>query len=205
VESARAVLFDLDGVLVDSYEAWFRVVNAATRYFRKPDIDRERFAACWGQGLDADAREFFPGCKESEIESFYECHLLDYSSEIQVNPEAHETLLRLRSSDVLRGVITNTPTFLARDVLALTGLIGLVDITVGPDAGLAPKPAPDIVQRACELLQVKPSGVLVVGDSPFDEKAARAAQVSFVGYRNSSSARSVQRLTDIVQLVVPQH
>ena len=202
MESARAVLFDLDGVLVDSYEAWYRVVNAAARHFRKPDIDRERFAASWGQGLDADARSFFPGCGESEIAEFYESHLLDYGSEIQVDPGAHETLLRLRSDEVMRGVITNTPTFVARDLLALVGLIGLVDITVGPEPGLAPKPAPDIVLRACELLQVEPSRALVVGDSVFDEKAARAAQVPFVGYRNSSSARSVQRLTDIVPLVV---
>jgi len=205
VESARAVLFDLDGVLVDSYEAWFRVVNATARNFRKPDVDRERFAAGWGQGIDADVRNFFPGCKEAEIEAFYESHLLDYGSEIKANPEAHETLILLRGSEVLRGVITNTPTFLARDVLAWAGLIGLVDVTVGPGPGLPPKPAPDLVLRACEQLQIKPSEALIVGDSAFDEKAAQAARVPFVGYRNNASARSVQRLRDIVPLVVPPH
>jgi HAD superfamily hydrolase (TIGR01509 family) len=201
VESVRAVLFDLDGVLVDSYEAWFRVVNAAARQFRKPDVDRDRFAAGWGQGIDADVRGFFPGCKESDIEAFYESHLFDFASEVKVDPEAHETLLRLRSAEVFRGVITNTPTALARDLLAWVGLIGLVDITVGPDAGLAPKPAPDLVLRACESLQVKPTEVLMVGDSSFDEKAARAARVSFVGYRNDSSAHSVPRLLDVLRLV----
>lgn len=204
MESVRAVLFDLDGVLVDSYEAWFRVVNAAARHFRKPDVDRDRFAAGWGQGIDADVREFFPGCKESDIETFYESHLLDFASEVKVDPEAHDTLLRLRSAEVFRGVITNTPATLARDLLAWVGLIGLVDITVGPDAGLAPKPAPDVVLRACESLQVKPSEALMIGDSSFDEKAARAARVSFVGYRNESSARSVPRLLDVVRLAESQ-
>jgi len=204
VESVRAVLFDLDGVLVDSYEAWFRVVNAAARHFRKPDVDRDRFAAGWGQGIDADVREFFPGCRESDIETFYESHLLDFASEVKVDPVAHETMLRLRSAEVFRGVITNTPTSLARDILAWVGLIGLVDITVGPDPGLVPKPAPDTVLRACESLQVNPAEVLMVGDSAFDEKAARAARVSFVGYRNDSSSRSVPRLLDVVRLVESQ-
>jgi len=204
VESVRAVLFDLDGVLVDSYEAWFRVVNAAARHFRKPDVDRDRFAAGWGQGIDADVREFFPGCKESDIETFYEDHLIEFASELKIDPEAHETMVRLRSAEVFRGVITNTPTLLARDVLAWVGLIGLVDITVGPDSGLAPKPAPDIVLRACESLQIGPSEALMVGDSAFDDKAARAAKVPFVGYRNDSSPRSVSRLLDVVRLVESQ-
>jgi phosphoglycolate phosphatase-like HAD superfamily hydrolase len=204
VESVRAVLFDLDGVLVDSYEAWFRVVNAAARQFRKPDVDRDRFAAGWGQGIDADVRQFFPGCKESEIEAFYQDHLLDFASDVKVDPEARDTLVQLRAGELSRGVITNTPTMLARDLLAWVGLIGLVDITVGPDAHLAPKPAPDLVVRACEVLQVQPDEALMVGDSAFDEKAARAARVPFVGYRYASSARSVSRLLDVVRLAESQ-
>jgi phosphoglycolate phosphatase len=103
--------------------------------------------------------------------------------------------------EVLRGVITNTPTFLARDLLAWVGLIGLVDATVGPEPGLASKPAPDIVRHACDLLQVQPAEAIVVGDSAFDEKAAQAAKVPFVGFRYNTSQRSVQRLSEIAKLL----
>jgi HAD superfamily hydrolase (TIGR01509 family) len=203
VEPVRAVLFDLDGVLVDSYEAWYRVVNAAARHFRKPDVDRDRFQRSWGQGTEADLAQFFPGCTLQQVEAYYEQHLLDHSAEIRVTADAHETLSRLRIAEVARGVVTNTPTALARDLLALVGLIGFIDVTVGVGPGIVSKPAPDTVLRACEALQSQPADTLFVGDSPFDEKAAKAARVPFVGYRYDSS-KSVQRLVDVVPLVVPR-
>jgi HAD superfamily hydrolase (TIGR01509 family) len=200
VEALRAVLFDLDGVLIDSYEAWYRVANAAARQFRKPDIDRDRFQQSFGQSTEADLKEFFPGCSLEEVEAFYEQHLLDFSNEIKVDPEAHATLIALRNAEILRGVVTNTTTFLARDLLAAAGLIGLVDVTVGAERGLSPKPAPDIVAHACDLLQVRPQEALVVGDTSFDEKAAQAAKVPFVGFRRPA-ARTIQKLSEVVKLV----
>jgi HAD superfamily hydrolase (TIGR01509 family) len=203
LELVRAVLFDLDGVLIDSYEAWFRVVNAATRHFRKPDVPRDRFQQSWGQGTDADLQSFFPGCSQAEVESYYEEHLLDFAAEIKVEPEARETLLQLRSAEAPRGVITNTTTPLARDLLAWVGLIGLVDVTVGAGPGVAPKPAPDTVLRACEALDVPPAAALVVGDSVFDEKAAKAARAAFLGFR-TDTGRSVRRLTEVLRFVAPR-
>jgi HAD superfamily hydrolase (TIGR01509 family) len=200
LEPVRAVLFDLDGVLIDSYEAWYRVVNAAARHFRKPDVDRDRFQAGWGQGIDADVKEFFPGCAQAEVERFYEERLLDHGSEVKVTEDALETLLQLRAAEVHRAVITNTPTLLARDLLAWVGLIGLVDVTVGPGHGIAPKPAPDVVLRACDVLGVQPGAALVVGDSVFDERAARAAKAQFLGYRHPGG-RSVQQLAEVVRQV----
>jgi HAD superfamily hydrolase (TIGR01509 family) len=200
VEALRAVLFDLDGVLIDSYEAWFRVANGAARYFRKPDIDRERFQQSWGQSTEADLKEFFPGCTLEEVEAFYENRLLDFVNDVKVDPEAHATLVALRNAEILRGVVTNTPIFLARDLLAAVGLIGLIDVTVGAERGLQPKPSPDIVLRACDLLQVQPQEALLVGDSAFDEKAAQAAKVPFVGFRRAAP-RSVQKLGEVVKLV----
>jgi HAD superfamily hydrolase (TIGR01509 family) len=202
VESVRAVLFDLDGVLIDSREAWFRVVNAAARHFRKPDVDRDRFQKSWGQGTDADLSEFFPGCTLAEVEDFYTAHLLDYAADIRVDADAHDTLLRLRSAEIPRGVVTNTTTSLARDLLAWVGLIGLVDVTVGAGDGIASKPAPDMVLHACNVLEVAPESAILVGDSVFDEKAAKAARVGFVGFR-FDAGKSVQRLNDVVRLAAP--
>jgi len=201
MQDLRAVLFDLDGVLIDSNEAWFQLVNAAALHFRKPEIARERFQAGWGQGIDTDLRDFFPGCSRQEIEAFYGEHLLDFGGSIVLEPGARETLMQLRDAGKLRGVVTNTPTSLARDLLAWTGLIGQVDVTVGAGDDMPPKPSPAVILRACQILEVRPEQALVVGDSRFDEQAARAGNVPFVGLR-SQSARSVSSLGEVVALAV---
>jgi len=200
LEELQAVLFDMDGVLLESYEAWFRVVNEAARHFKKPDIDRQRFKAGWGQGVDADLREFFPGCTQEQIERFYIDHLLDFGEHVRADADARATLVALRDDGVLRGVVTNTHPFLARDMLAWTALIGLVDVTVGPGDGLRSKPEPDIIAHACEALGVSPARVILVGDSVFDEKAAKAAGVRFLGFRTPGKG-SVQSLPDVLRFV----
>lgn len=200
MEEIRAVLFDLDGVLIDSFDAWFRVVNAAARHFRQPDVDLERFRASWGQGTDADLKTFFPGCTLAEVEAYYEANLLDHGSLIRPDPEARDVLVRLRDAGVLRGVVTNTPTDLARDLLALTGLIGLVDTTSGAGGGVPSKPAPQLVERCLGALEVHRDEAVYLGDSEVDAQAARAAKVRFVGLR-MAGGKSVSRLSEIVSLV----
>ncbi len=194
----RAVLFDLDGVLVDSCEAWFQLLRAATRHFRAPDVVRARFDACWGQGIDADLREFLPGCEAAAVSRYYSAHLLDFDAHIRVEPGAREVLCRLREAEIPRGVVTNTPTALARDILAWAGLIGIVDVTVGSSPELPAKPAPDMILRACRELQVDPRQVLVVGDSHFDAQAAAAARAQFLGYK-CPAGPSVQKLDDVAE------
>lgn len=199
----RAVLFDLDGVLVDTHEAWFQLINMATRHFRKPDVTRQRFDAGWGQGLEADLREFFPGCDAEKVSRFYADHLLDFDAHIRLEPGARETLCRLREAEIPRGVVTNTPTLLARDILAWAGLIGMVDVTVGAEREIPSKPAPDMILHACHEIQVEPRRVLVVGDSRFDAEAAAAARAQYLGYKNSTGA-SVQHLSDVADRLLQQ-
>ena len=196
----RAVLFDLDGVLIDSYEAWFKLVNHAARHFCKPDISAERFKESWGQGIEADLRDFFPGCDAEQVERFYEDHLLDFDACIRVEAEAATALRQLRDADIARGVVTNTPLLLARDLLAWAGLIGFLDVTSGTRRNLAPKPSPDLLLHACRELALEPRAVLVVGDSRFDAQAAQAAGTSYVGFR-TGEARSVSSLLEIVKQV----
>jgi HAD superfamily hydrolase (TIGR01509 family) len=194
----RAVLFDLDGVLVDSLRVWHALLNDFARRRGYPAISDRAMAAAWGQGVDADAETLFPGTAVAELEAFYNARFLDHVRHLAVMPGAAEVVGGLRQRGVPTAVVTNTPAPLARELLRRIG--AEPGVVVGGTDVARPKPAPDMVLRACELLSVPPEAALVVGDSDFDRQAAKAAGAMFVGFRRAGDRR-VEELREIPRLV----
>ena len=196
--SARAVLFDLDGVLIDSYEVWFHLLNDAARAFEAPAVSRELFADCWGQGVDQDAVRLYPGRTIAELEEYYEAHFLDHADHLGVDPDAAGVLEELRVRGIATALITQTPSPLARAILSRAGLV--LDAVVGGTDVENPKPAPDMVLAAARAIQAPLDACWVVGDSAYDRDAARAAGVVFVGVRMDGDHR-VEKLSEVLALV----
>jgi HAD superfamily hydrolase (TIGR01509 family) len=196
--AVRGVLFDMDGVLVESYEVWFHLIDGAARDLGYPSVSRERFHASWGQGVDADVATFFPRHTAAEVESYYTRHFRDHGAHLRIDPHGVAVMAGLRERGVGVAVITNTPHDLALEILEIAGLAP--DVVVGGNDVPSAKPAPDMVVRACEILGVARSEAIVVGDSRFDEEAARAAGVRFAGFRRAGDDR-VESLPEVLALV----
>lgn len=175
----RAVLFDLDGVLIDSYEVWFRVMNAVAAELGYPGISRETFHASWGQGIEEDQARFFPRHGIPEIEARYDARFPEHLEHLRVAEEVPAVFARLEAVGLPSAVVTNTPAPLAR--LLVGRARARPDVLVGGTDVPRPKPAPDMVRRACALLGVPEGAALLVGDSCYDRDAARAAGVAFAG------------------------
>jgi len=196
----RAVLFDLDGVLVDSYEVWFHLLNQAARAFAAPAISREQFAACWGQGIAADVERFFPSRSVPEVEAYYHAHFMQQATHLRVDPAAAEVGRALRGRGLAQALVTNTPGPLAGEIVAFAGIA--LDAIVGGTDVPRGKPAPDMVLEACRRLRVEPAAALVVGDSSYDREAAAGAQVPFVGLRLDGDRR-IEALAELPALLEP--
>lgn len=197
VRNAAAILFDLDGVLIDSYHAWFDLVNAARRAFGRPPIDLAAFDAGWGQGLEADAERYFDGMSVERLGRYFDDHFMDHAERVSEMPDARATLARLRDRGVPVAVVTNTPRAIAAGILSALGLDAFVGVLVGADEVERAKPAPDLLEEACRRLGVAPGACVMVGDSTFDRDAARGAGVPFVGYggvEGDSTIRSLREL-----------
>jgi phosphoglycolate phosphatase/AHBA synthesis associated protein len=193
----RAVLFDLDGVLVDSYQVWFHLMNGAARELGYPPISPEAFRPCWGQGIEADVEKFFNRHFVAEIESYYGDHFSDHLEHLGVVPEVPRVFETLRKRSLPTAVITNTPAPVAWDMVNRAG--GSPDLVVGGTDVPRPKPAPDMVLRACELLETPAGEALVVGDSRYDREAARAAGTLFAGLGIDGDVR-IDRLVDVLRI-----
>jgi len=195
----RAVLWDLDGVLIDSYEVWFHLLNATSRAFGGIAVSREVMRDGWGQGIEADVRRFFPHKTVAETEAHYHAHFMEHANHLRVDAEASAVIGELRRRGFAQALITNTPSPLAREILAKAGLS--LDAVVGGTDVPEAKPAPDMVREACRRLGVSTDEAFVVGDSRYDRDAARAAGVRFVGLRMDGDAR-IERLEEVLDLPV---
>ena len=178
----RAVLFDLDGVLIDSYEAWFVVVNEAARELKSAPVSRELFHSIFGQGIAADLENLYPGRTREEVEPAYVRSMTRQTASIHVNPQALAVLASLRTRGIARACVTNTQDSLARAILVASRLADRFDDVQGVRAGVREKPAPDLLLAALEALVVLPEDALMVGDSRYDEASAAAARVPFLHY-----------------------
>jgi HAD superfamily hydrolase (TIGR01509 family) len=175
----RAVLFDLDGVLIDSYEVWLSLVQALAAKLGYPPVTREMFAAGWGQGIQADVERWFTRQTVPELEQLYADHFADHLARLAVSDGVADLFAELRARGLGSAVITNTPAVMARALVAHAG--AAPDVLIGGTDVENAKPAPDMVLLACRRLGVAPGEAIVVGDTAYDAKAAEAAGARFAG------------------------
>jgi HAD superfamily hydrolase (TIGR01509 family) len=198
--SPRAVLFDMDGVLVRSEETWFRVVEESGRIFRGRPVTREEFAPTFGQGTDADISVFGLRCTPAELDRFYIEQFPRHAGTMWINPAARPLLEALKERGQLRAVVTNSVTVLAEQVLELAGLRALFPVVACADQVPSAKPAPDLVLHACRQLSVNPAEAWMVGDSRYDRGAAKAAGATFIGLGIDGDHR-LEELGDLLGLL----
>lgn len=185
----RAVLLDMDGVLVFSEDAWFAVYNETLVDFGHAPIARAAFDAIYGNGTEADRDTYMPERTVAEVDAAYARFFEASLDLIRPNPEAVDMLAALRRMGITTSVATNTNRPLAGRILGAQGLLPLLDAVSGADEAGAGKPDPAVVRLAAARAGAPLDACLFVGDSKYDEEAARRAAVRFVGYRYGAATR----------------
>ena len=172
----KAVLFDKDGVLMDSEAEYQRRRQI---FFSERGIDASGFPDFYGSNNDVIWRTVEPNDAERRarlavefVERFKDEPMIyaDY-----VYPAVRSTLEALRARGILTALASSSPRKFIDRFLDETGLTELFDYTVSGEECENHKPAPDVYLRAMEALGVHPDEVLVVEDSPLGIAAGRAA------------------------------
>jgi len=164
----KAVLFDLDGTLIDSMWVWKAV---DVEYVEKYNLKEPEgfYRAIEGMSFIETARyyqEVFPQLnktpeeiKQEWIDMVYE----KYRDEVTLKPGAKEFLQYLKESGIQMGIATSNIVELANVVLESNGVIDYFD-TICTACDVKGKPAPDVYLKAAAELQVEPEFCLVFED-----------------------------------------
>ena len=199
LRSCKAVLFDLDGVLVDSYDCWFHLLQDAMREQGKIPVSLDEFNSRWGQGSEADREVFFPEWSLDQLNAFYEKRFGDYTRWAKPEPGSEKILKHLQSRDIRIAIASNSPTGVVNDLLKHAGLENYPDAVIGADQVKESKPAPDLLLKAVEVLRIAKQEACYVGDSIYDAQAAEAAGIFFVGYKRQGEI-SVENFDELAEL-----
>ncbi|HUP49145.1 MAG TPA: HAD-IA family hydrolase [Thermoanaerobaculia bacterium] len=176
----RAVLFDLDGTLVDSYAALAEAVNHARRSHALSDLPPASIRGLVGDGIERLLQRAFeledpPSSVRDAFESRYDeiC-----CQESRILDEVETTLAELSGRRVPMAVCTNKPTGFSKKILDFLGLSAHFRAIVGPDLAGARKPSARHVLRTLEEARCEPAGALFVGDMPIDVEAAHNSGIA---------------------------
>ncbi|WP_454131821.1 HAD family hydrolase [Microbacterium lacticum] len=179
-----AVLWDMDGTLVDTEKYWMAAEGALV----------ERFGGTWtheqamtlvGQGLETSAgilQEAGVRMPAHEIVDHLTAEVMTALEELgpPLRPGALELLGALRDAGVRCALVTMSLRRMAE--LVVGGLPeGLFELIVSGDDATRPKPFPDAYLQACAALGVDPARAVAIEDSPTGVRAAVAAGVPTVG------------------------
>ena len=173
----KAVLFDMDGTVLDTLDDLRDSVNYSLSRFGFPERSREYVAASLGNG----AAFLIKRCAPEDIDSdtcnallafykdWYDAHAL-----IKTAPYAGITSLadKLAQAGIKTAIISNKP---HSAVIPLAGKFFPGIYSVGEKPGIARKPAPDPVLAVMDAFGLKPEDCVYIGDTEVDLMTARAA------------------------------
>ncbi|HVC07419.1 MAG TPA: HAD family phosphatase [Solirubrobacterales bacterium] len=181
-----AVMFDNDGLLLDTESVWTR---AERDLFQRRGVeftaaDKRHLvgtsAAVAGGILELRLSE--PGRAAALIEELNELVVAELEHGVEAMVGARELLGRLKRRGTPIGLVSNSPLRFVRRSLEIVGFEGHFDVVVSAHEVAAPKPAADPYLEACRRLGVEAGpAVVALEDSPTGVAAARAAGLTVIG------------------------
>lgn len=203
--TVKAVIYDCDGVMFDSFEANLAFYQRIMELMSRPPIDRtdpEKMMVLHTYANRKVLEYFFPD--EDELQkSVAHASAIDYSElvPLMTMEDGYRETLDQLSKIVDLAVCTNRSTSM-ETVLACFGLTDYFSCVVTASRVTHPKPHPEPLLKILSHYALAPGQVLFVGDSEVDCLSAQAAGVPFIAYKNDfPSLKRIDHHFEILDLV----
>lgn len=181
----KAVIFDMDGTILNTLEDLKNATNYSLRQFNMPERTLEEVRMFVGNGIRKLVERAVPaGTSAEKIDEildvflkYYKVHSADNTSSY---PGIHELVEKLKAAGIKTAVSTNKADAPAQE-LGKEYFNGIFDLIVGQRDGLRTKPAPDSVNEILNILNIQKKDAVYVGDSDVDVQTAANSGLDFIG------------------------
>lgn len=185
--SYQAVIFDLDGTLLNTLEDLTDAVNYSLKKFDKPERTREEVCRFVGNGIAKLIERAVPtGTNISETEKILDAFREYYGKHCQDKTAPYrgilELLQQLKLKNIKLAVVSNKADFAVQELIPVYfGDLFAVAKGENEAAGIRKKPAPDMVAAALEELECSKEQAVYVGDSDVDLLTAKNSKLPCIG------------------------
>ncbi|MDF2679789.1 MAG: pyrophosphatase [Brevibacillus sp.] len=180
----QALLFDLDGTLLDSRDAVIDAVSFTADQYAPGHFSREELLARFGESFDdflaAVAASAGAPDKKEVLDRYFAYVRENHEQHVKLFPFVREGLEKLQAAGYELAIVTNKQREFAVAGLELAGIDHLFASIVTVDDVSRGKPSAEPVQKALAELGRRPEQAMMIGDSRFDVLAAVGAGVSSV-------------------------
>jgi phosphoglycolate phosphatase len=207
----RALIFDLDGTLVDSYAAIAESLNHARSRFALGPLDEATVRRCVGRGLEVLVAELLgPDRVEQGVALFRERYAEVYAARTSALPGVARTLRGLRERGYRMAVASNKPARFSNAILQQLDLHAPFGWVAGPDLVGSAKPEPAMLRSCLERLDTRAVHAVYVGDMVLDVETAGRAGVAVALVPGGSSSLAelqatgqhvLERFEDLLRLL----
>ena len=199
----KAVIFDMDGVIVDSEPIYFQSDRMTINHYDKVISDEElnNYVGISNQVMWTELRDkhkLIASVEELlEKQLFYKKHLI---ANIKFEPidGIRQLLDEIKGNGIRIGLASSSSKDFINFILNNIGLMEYFEVIVSGEDVKRGKPSPDIFQKAAGLLEVDPLDCLVIEDSGHGVKAAKLAQMKCIGFNNPNSGKQDLSLADAI-------
>ena len=211
----KAVIFDLDGTLVNAYPAVSSSVNYTLKSLGLPSRSHAEIKRSVGGG-DRKLMAHFAGEELADRAiALYRPHhakALQAKGAVKFLPGVLGVLSHLKAKGLKLAIASNRPTKFTRTILKVLGILPLFEVVLCADRADKPKPFPDMLWAIAKRLGFDRSEILYVGDMTIDVDCARRAGVRMAAVATGSSSkkelkalkpwRIIARMSEIKKIIM---
>ncbi|SLJ90252.1 MULTISPECIES: HAD family hydrolase [unclassified Paenibacillus] len=192
-DSIQAVIFDMDGVLIDSEPIYFEIERSSFAHFGAKMTEEEHHTyvgvtleSMWRQVLDKHQLT----ATVEEALAYHQHNVMQTMlahPKLTAIPSVERWLSWLHEQHIPIAVASSSPRALIDLIMDKTGLGKYFEVRMTGEEVTNGKPAPDIFLTTAEMIGASPSNCLVIEDSRNGVQAAKSAGMRCIGYRNPGS------------------